>query len=112
MLGGSTAWARGVPSVWSSPLVLNLAIKKEDNIVGVHQKFKGLHKLHYNGLCRFMLREKAASTGEVGPLWLFAWEKRQRCATWLARKRPTFRMPWSWWTWQIAQSIYGLLKEV
>ena len=112
LLDGSTAWACRVPSVWSSPLVLNLAMKKEDQIIGIHQKFKGTNKLHYNDLYRFMIREKAASTGEYGPIWLFAWENRQLCATWLARKLPKFRLPWSWWPWQIAKYLYGMRKEV
>ena len=42
LLDGSTAWARMVPSVWSSPLVLNLAGKKEGKIIGV--QFKGTNK--------------------------------------------------------------------
>ena len=34
LLDGSTTWARKVPSVWSSPLVINLAMKKEEKSLG------------------------------------------------------------------------------
>ena len=112
LLDGSMAWARRVASVWSSPLVSNLATKKEDLALGIHQKFKGTNKLHYNDLYRFMIRERAASTGEYGPLWLFAWDNRQLFATWMAKKLPKFRLPWSWWPWQIAKYLYGVRQEI